>query len=350
MTATSQYRSNALAGKVIAFSVSYQPDNLLARGMGFEHLNELLIRLARPILRQSADLAYGGHWEETEGNFTYPLLRLISAEQEDNSIGGPDTNFKIGKLYNHSAWPHYLKITPRIEAQWINCCRIVRITQQIAGIAEADVVPDADAATDARAGFNQAVTLSAMRRLMMAPMPLAIPDAARREGDPDEIAIPPVVARILLGGKADGYAGFLPGIFEEALVTLQHARPTYLLGGFGGATEILSRAMLSAGADRPAELTLDWHLAHNPDLADLLETCRQGRLPALLAGVENSLDALFGFVLQARGNLAATLNTGLSQIETRELLATVNVANAVHLVRKGLANTDKLPKLQILPA
>jgi hypothetical protein len=341
---TAQYRSKDLAGKVIAFSVSSDPDNLLARGMGFEHLNELLIRLARPILRQGADIAYGGNWEETEGNFTFPLLRLISAEQEDNSIGGPDTSFKIGKLYNHSAWPYYLKITPKIEAQWINCCRIVRVTQELSGLDPADVVPDDDFNTDGRAPFNTAVTLSTMRRLMMEEMRLDIPDVAQGE------VIPPVAAWILLGGKAEKYAGFLPGIFEEALLTLKKGCPIYLLGGFGGATEILSRALLAEGADRPAELTLEWHLAHTPDLEGLLEDCRQGRLPAQLAGIEKSLDALFELVRQARGKLAATLHTGLSEPETRELLATVNVANAVHLVRTGLANTDKLPKLTALPA
>ena len=134
MTSTPRkYRSRAIEQSVIAFSVSYQRENLLARGMGLEHLRELLIRLARPILRQGASLAYGGHWKETEDNFTYDLLRLISAEQEDNSLGGSDTNLQIGILYNHSAWPHYLGISRTIEAQWINACRIVRVTQQQAG-------------------------------------------------------------------------------------------------------------------------------------------------------------------------------------------------------------------------
>ena len=49
---TSKYRSRAIANNVIAFSISYQRENMLARGMGLEHLRELLIRLARPILRQ----------------------------------------------------------------------------------------------------------------------------------------------------------------------------------------------------------------------------------------------------------------------------------------------------------
>lgn len=83
-----KYRSTAMHRNVIAFSISYQRENLLARGLGIEHVRELLIRLARPILRQGASLAYGGNWKETNDNFTYDLLRLISAEQEDNSHGG----------------------------------------------------------------------------------------------------------------------------------------------------------------------------------------------------------------------------------------------------------------------
>jgi len=104
--------------------------------------------------------------------------------------------------------------------------------------------------------------------------------------------------------------------------------------------------MLEGGTARPPELTLAWHEAHTEGLADLIQTCGQQEMPPILAGIERSLDDLFALVLQARGNLAGTLNTGLSEAETRELLGTVNVANAVHLVRTGLANTKKLPMLR----
>jgi len=335
-----KFRSGAYTDSVIAFSISFQRENLFSRGMGLEHLRELLIRLARLILRQGASLAYGGYWEDTEDNFTFELLRLISSEQEDNSIGGPDTSFKIGKLYNHSPWPRYLQITPRIEAQWIHCCRIVRITQQLAGIAEADIVPDSGIQDQKfRYEFNKAVTLSAMRRLMMEGMAVNIPDVLEPE------IIPPVVARILLGGKVDGYSGFLPGIFEEALLTLQKLRPLYVLGGFGGAAEILARAMLDSGSACPDEFTLEYQKAHNPDLAALLENSKQFSPPKDFLGPEESLHELFAIVLKARSDLSGTLNTGLDNQETRELLTTRDLANAVRLVRKGLINKNRLPNL-----
>jgi SLOG cluster2 len=339
---TSKYRSRAIANNVIAFSISYQRENMLARGMGLEHLRELLIRLARPILRQGASLAYGGNWNDTEDNFIFTLLRLVSAEQEEQSLGASNSDLKIGKLYNHLPWPWYLAVTPKTEAQWINSCRIVRITQELAGFSEAEVVPDASSDhDDPRVIFNKAVTLSAMRRLMMSPMSLDIPDVPQPE------TIPPVVARILLGGKVDGYAGFLPGIFEEALVTLNLQRPIYVLGGFGGAAEILANAILAEGEGRPKELTLDWHKQQNPALVKLLDSANQFRAPPplTLASLQNSLDALFNFVLNARADLSGTLRTGLSEQEDRELLRTSNVSNAVHLVRSGLVSTKKLPTL-----
>jgi len=162
---------------------------------------------------------------------------------------------------------------------------------------------------------------------------------------PQPERIPPVVARILLGGSADAYAGFLPGIFEEALVTLQRSRPLYVLGGFGGAAEMLGRAMLATGSDRPPELTLAWHKERNANLAKLLESSQQLVLPPGCSATEGLLDALFTLVLQARSNLSGTLNTGLNDQETRELLTTRNVADAVHLVRTGLMNQNKLPIL-----
>jgi hypothetical protein len=335
-----RHRSRAIADKLIAISIAYQRENLLARGLGLEHLRELLLRLVRPLVRQSASLAFAGFWKEVEENFTYDLLRLISAEQEDNSLGGPDTNLTIGRLINHSAWPNYLDITPKIEAQWINCCRIVRVTQRDAGIADADIVPDSEAKSGSdRALLNAAITLSAMRGLMMTGMTISIPDAGSE-------SVPPAVARVVLGGKVAGYRGFLPGIFEEALLTLEHQRPLYVLGGFGGAAEVLARGLLGAGDERLPEFTADWH-GRTPDVARLQKLAGELALPAGIRATGAALDALFALVKQARGDMAGTLRTGLTQLETRELLTTRDVARVVQLVRKGLENQVGL---QALPA
>jgi hypothetical protein len=339
-SATTKYRSSAMHRNVIAFSISYQPENLLARGLGLEHIRELLIRLARPILRQGASLAYGGHWEVKNDNFTYDLLRLISAEQEDNSHGGMDTSLQIGVLYNHSPWPRYLAISRRIEAQWINACRIVRVTQQQAGFSQAEIASDADLQNRTpRAIFNEAVTLSAMRRLTATTMFIDIPGAHA----PEEI--PPVKARILLGGKLSDFSGFLPGLFEEALVTFESNGPLYILGGFGGAAETLANAILAEKNKCPEELTIEWLASRTPNLAKLLEISRGFAMPPNFRTAGDSLAALVAFLKRARANPSGVLNTGLDNEETRELLTTRNVAVAVKLVRQGLVKMEKLPRL-----
>ena len=141
----------------------------------------------------------------------------------------------------------------------------------------------------------------------------------------------------------DGYSGFLPGIFEEALTTWQSKRPVYILGGFGGAAEILADAICETSGDPPHELTLDWHKQRNPALATLLDGTRQFTVPPGLHDIEKSFETLSEFVMRARENLSDTLMTGLNEEQNRELLKTGNITNAVRLVRSGLNISKNWP-------
>jgi len=330
---SARYRANTKKPILVGLSVSYERDNLLARGLGLEHLKELLFRLGRPLLRQGVNLAYGGHWRDVEDNFTYDLLRLISSEQENQNAASPDDEVQpIGRLFNHVPWPHYQGITPSVEAQWINCCRIVRITQQDAQIAENYIVPDGDSPEQSEdAQINAALTLSAMRRIAMDSWALPIPGRSRPE------TIPPLAARVILGGKVADYSGWLPGIFEEALVTLERSVPLYLLGGFGGAAEVLAKMLLDPGGIRPPELTEDWHRERNPKLDKLLGMLHDRHLPLGTRTTQPALDALYARLVAGSASLATSLDTGLDEAETREMLMTRDMKGAVQLVYKGLA-------------
>lgn len=311
-------------GTVIGFSISADRDDLLARGFASGHLRDLLRRLVRPILREGAGIAYGGAWQEFEGNFTYDLLRLVSAEQEEGNGNVPQ-----GMFYNHIAWPHYRSITPRIVAQWISCCRIVRITQQDAGIAADDVVSDAEYdPEDPRAMLNAAITASAMRLLQMQEITMRVPC-----GTPE--IVPPLGARIALGGKLAGYSGFLPGIFEEALATLEAKRPLYLLGGFGGATATLAEAMIGDATALDA-LTPERLRQQHPRLHALSDAARACERPELAEQSEALLARLRAQVEKARGDLAGTLRTGLTAADAGTLMRTTDVAYLQQLVVKGL--------------
>jgi hypothetical protein len=338
------YRSAETKGGLVAFSLSYERANLLDRGLGFQHLSDLLTRIARPLLRANVHLAYGGHWRETDDNFTLHLLRLIGAELDDKAgdgiaaantpnvpvvPAGPSRPLQIGKLYNHCSWPNYLDITPRTEAQWVHCCHIVRVTQEDANIAPEDRVPDSRAKeTTPRVLVNAALTLSEMRSKAMEGMKIPHPD------DVPVDEIPPVSARVQLGGALDSFTGFMPGIFEEALETLRRNKPLYILGGFGGASEALVQAI--KGAAPPELLTLEGLKERNPRLAALMDAAAE-LLPAdKLAAIEAKYDDLKTRLDAGRGKVSELLQTGLDESETNRLLTTHSVSEAVRLTRKGL--------------
>lgn len=72
-------------------------------------------------------------------------------------------------------------------------------------------------------------------------------------------------------------------------------------------------------------------------LSRLEELTRRFAMPPGTRTGDQLLDDLFQRIEQARLNLGATLNTGLDEVETRELLTTRDMGRAVQLVRKGLA-------------
>lgn len=342
MTGRPRYRTRTIANSIIGLSISYQHDDLLSRGLGLDHLRELLIRLARPLLRHGASLSYGGHWKETEDNFTFDLLRLISGEMSDN-VGedGDDAPIasEIGKLFSYCAWPGYLDITKRTEAQWINCCRILRIDQKRAKLEDPETVAAHGPLTDSpRAVFNAAVTLSAMRRLSMTGIQMTIAEAGRVE------SVPGMAARIMLGGKVDGFTGFAPGIFEEALVTLEAEKPLYILGGFGGAAKVLADAIRpSPTGDKPQQFDLPFHLKRTPRLSELLEHAKTFDQDGRFRTTEALLTALYQRLKDAADNPQTALRTGLDKAETEELMTTSYIGRAVKLVTKGLTANNNLP-------
>lgn len=179
-----------------------------------------------------------------------------------------------------------------------------------------------------QAFFHQAFCLSAKRKAMLQGISFPIPDH-----EPPE-SIPPIDARIVLGGKIVGYRGFMPGIFEDVLLSLEERSPLYLLGGFGGATEVLAEALL---AEPSAALPEEWQRQNTPGLA-LLKGA--DGLPAASAGLRETSalrSALREAIQVARSQLATALNNGLDEEDNRRLLTTRDMREAQGLVHKGLA-------------
>lgn len=50
-------------------------------------------------------------------------------------------------------------------------------------------------------------------------------------------------ARVVVGGRLSGYQGTMPGVIEEALLSLKARRRLYVAGGFGGGAAAIARAL-----------------------------------------------------------------------------------------------------------
>jgi hypothetical protein len=118
--------------------------------------------------------------------------------------------------------------------------------------------------------------------------------------------------RVLLGGKRHGFSGAIPGLMQEALLSLEAKQPIYLAGGYGGVTADIARVLgiddgswLPPDADAPPE---------DPRLSD-----GYAQLRALTATPDWSWP-----------------DNGLSPAENRRLAATHRPSEIATLVSLGL--------------
>lgn len=201
----------ALHGLSVGVSVSESPD-LGRLGLPESHVTVVLGEIAGTVLASGGTLVYGGHLDP--GGCTALLL----AELRRHGERGPAPLLKV-----YLPWGEHRRLTrDELEERlavgpWgtVRCLdpggRV--IPDPLAGRGPG-AAPEPDAAR--RSG-----ALTAMRRVL----------AEDTDG------------RILLAGKRRGFSGALPGLMEEALLTLESGTPLYLAAGLGGVTADIVRAL-----------------------------------------------------------------------------------------------------------
>lgn len=217
--------------RVIGVSISDSPD-LERLGFGVEHLHEIMLSVARMLLRSGTEahpihLAYGG--DLRPGGFTQTLFDLAQSEGQGDWQG---------RMYSYIAWPYYLDLSESDEAQLISSCDFLRITPKDSGFAD---TPASTRPSDRHEASPQAVTarcISTLREQMTSGGKVTL-DGKEVQG---------LTARLIFGGKRVGYTGVMPGIFEEFMLAEEHGVPVYIMGGFGGAAGDLAKAVLDSQA------------------------------------------------------------------------------------------------------
>jgi hypothetical protein len=263
----------ALGQRAIAISSSESPD-MPALGLSDEHLRDGMAEIARHLLALGGRLVYGG--DLRQHGFSELLFELVARHRRDAAEGDHRTG-----VTNYLAWPvHILKSAVDIEkaaADLVGSAELVCLALDGARLSMAE---RSKLAQQQPTEKEWSLGLTAMRQVMRAE----------------------TQARIVLGGRVDKFKGAMPGIAEEALLSLKERQPLFLMGGFGGCTRDIAETMGLIPrweASRPA-----W----------------SGR-------------AFFGAFT------ADDLNNGLTREENETLVRTPHVDQAITLILRGLLGT-----------
>lgn len=258
------------ARPLVAISIGQIPEQP-ALGAGPDRLAEVLVLLARQLLRAGCDLAYGG--DLRDGGYTGLLLRLLRTES-DRAVHCGDRPRRVEdlrRLTSFLAWPGYGDLTADLRARHLDVSAFVCVEPP-------EVEPHATTAAERAAldPIRRPLALSCMRRAMSLG---GVRDVDARE-------VPAIVACIALGGKVNGYSGFMPGILEEVAWALEAGLggaplPVFVLGGFGGGAALLAQGILDRGL--PAELTLRRQREVCPGLDGRLAALQRRRCAKLAA-------------------------------------------------------------------
>lgn len=197
--------------EIVAISMSESPDMAML-GFSDDHLREAVAEFAIYLLASGANLAYGG--DLRSDGLTELLFELVTRyrRQEDADA----------RVIDYLAWPVHVSM----EAADLDA-RVAKL-QGFAQLALIGQDGRPMSMEDRRAvpphepnDREWSMGLTAMRKTM--------------QGETD--------ARIVLGGRVEGYRGRMPGVAEEALFSLDVGQPLFLIGGFGGCTRDIAETV-----------------------------------------------------------------------------------------------------------
>ena len=269
---------DALKGVRLGISVSESPD-LMRLGLLESHFRLAIGEIARCVLVSGGHLAYGGHLDP--GGYTAFLIKELERYSRRDR-----------PLLVCLAWTIHRAIP---LSQLVKEIRDLGLYGTIECLdRNGSLIDPATSRTESpvheRDSNVQRESLSALRRHMC--------EVTR--------------GRVFIGGRKSGFQGEMPGVLEEAILSVQAGQPIYLAGGFGG-------------------VTLDIAYLLGIDTGDWLP-----RLHEAVAPDQRLVNGLERLVELANRQGRESLNNGLTREENRKLAASHRPSEIAALVSIGL--------------
>lgn len=200
---------DSLKGIRLGVSVS-SSDDLARLGLLEEHFKLALAEITRSILTLGGKLAYGGHLDP-KGYTAFLMKELERYSRRDKPL-----------LVCLSMSEHR-KISLK---SLTNDIRDIGLLGEIVCL---DIDGRVMEPTDDR--DNAATPLSKQK------------DIEKSLSSMRKFMTENINGRVLIGGKRTGFFGNMPGVLEEALLSVEMGHPIYFAGGFGGITHDIVKAL-----------------------------------------------------------------------------------------------------------
>ena len=198
----------------IGVSTSESPD-MPVLGLNNEHLRDAMVEITRYMFRFGSRLVYGGDLREF--GFSELLFEISARHQpESDKVAGYES------MINYLAWPVHIQLP--IE-------KIKETEKHLEGVADL-VFLDLN---------GDKITVRQRQQM-----------ASKQPSDTEWVKGLTVMrskmlkntrARIILGGQTDHFKGSMPGIGEEALLSLNAGQPLFIVGGFGGCARDIAESI-----------------------------------------------------------------------------------------------------------
>jgi len=275
----------------VAISVA-ESEDLASLGIGEEMLRDLTTELSRHILKAGGRMIYGG--DLRKNGFT-ELFRDLSSQYGQYEKEKPEVCY----FRNFLAWPLYINMSIADEAEYRRC-RVELVKVPPSNAVQEDDKTKFIPPINVESRYKWATSLTDMRKM-----------------EEDE-----AVARILVGGRKNGFVGKMAGIVEEFIMAKEHNHPIYLIGGFGGAAKVL--VDIIEKNDGITSETLKQLAVSDTKTCELYEFYKS-------KGQSVDYTLLDGISI-------GSLDNGLTEDENKRLFHSVNVMEIVSLVLHGLQN------------
>lgn len=206
--------ADALSNKALGISVSESPD-LGRLGLMEDHFRLALGEIARTVLVSGGKIFYGGHLQPN--GYTTFLM------QELQKYGRRNQPLKICL-----SWSEHRKMSPeeiQVKRQELGLLGEILLLDQ-----EGQRLPDSYEPEAPELNWDSEIINKSLAGLR-------------------EFLVRHTHGRILLGGKRYGFQGAMPGLIEEAVISIQCQKPLFLAGGYGGATLSIISSLCPANAE-----------------------------------------------------------------------------------------------------